>query len=182
MKKRIAISNIIILIILIISKPSSITFFFIGLFFVTIGQIIRLLSSATIVKSKTLTTKGIYSLCRNPLYLGTLTITFGILIQLSSNAILNTFIIWLIAIPSFAWIYSQTIKAEESFLLSIYGKDFQNYLASTPSLMPKLSAWPEIFVKGNYDITVFKKNKEYRGIAGSMAIEVIVLLKIYYAF
>lgn len=182
MKKRIAISNVIILIILILSKPSSMTLFFIGLFFVIIGQIIRLLSSATIVKSKTLTTKGIYSLCRNPLYLGTLTIMFGILIQLSSNAVLNTLIMWLIAIPSFVWIYSKTIKAEEIFLSSTYGKDFENYLASTPSIAPKFSALPEIFKKENYDMTAFKKNKEYRGIAGTMAIEIIVLLKIYYAF
>lgn len=182
MKNRIALSNVLILLILLIARPRSPFLFAAGLFFVILGQIIRLISSATIIKSKTLTTKGIYSVCRNPLYLGTLTITFGIMIQLSSSAVWNTAAVWLIALSAFPFIYSKTIKAEETFLLSVYGSEFEKYLASVPSLTPKISAIGEIFKRENYDSNAFARNKEYRGLAGTFLIELIILLKLYYAY
>ncbi|MEW5951716.1 MAG: methyltransferase [Elusimicrobiota bacterium] len=182
MKKRILISNIITLIVLIIAKPDSLLFFYIGLFFVFLGQTIRFLASATIVKSSTLTVKGIYSVCRNPLYLGTLTIIFGMGIQLSSSDIKNFILLWVILLSAFPYIYYKTIKAEEDFLLSVYKKDFESYKCSVPSLIPKISSIKEIFKKENYDISAFKKNKEYRGFFGALIAEAVILAKIIYAF
>lgn len=182
MKKRIAISNISVLIIVAVSKPDSTFLFFIGLLIVLLGQAIRLVASATIIKSKTLTVKGIYSVCRNPLYLGTLTMVFGMGIQLYSSNTSRLIASWLIILLVFPYIYYKTIKAEEKFLLSIYEKDFEKYLESTPCIIPNFSAIKNIFDTSIYNISVFKKNKEYRGFAGMVLIETIIAVKLIYGF
>ncbi len=182
MKKRIAVSNIAVLIILAVSKPDSRFFFFAGLLIVLLGEAIRLAASATIVKSKTLTVKGIYSVCRNPLYLGTLIMVFGMGIQLYSSDKMRLALTWLIILAVFPYVYYKTIKAEEEFLLSAYKQDFENYLKNTPCLIPDLSAVKNAFDPSNYDISVFKKNKEYRGLAGMILIEALIALKLIYGF
>ncbi|PIS46934.1 MAG: hypothetical protein COT17_06035 [Elusimicrobia bacterium CG08_land_8_20_14_0_20_51_18] len=185
MKKRIMISNLAVMLQLVVSRPDSCALFYAGLFFVLLGEAIRLVSSGTIIKSKTLTANGIYSMLRNPLYLGTLAVTFGVLIQLSSfspEKAPNTGFIWLFSILAFLIIYRKTIAAEEAFLLERYGAEFENYMKRVPSLLPDLKNAGELFKKENYSAEAFKKNKEYRGFSGILAIEAAIILKILYGF
>jgi protein-S-isoprenylcysteine O-methyltransferase Ste14 len=185
MKNRILISNILVLLILILSKPDSLLFFYIGLPFIMLGQAIRFISSGTLTKSKMLTTNGIYAIVRNPLYLGTLIITFGLLIQLSSkNKISENIFMWIFISISFALIYYKTIKSEENFLKEKFGQEFEKYLSSTPALLINLKDFSKLkglINKDNYSKELFLKNKEYRGLSALIIIEIIILFKIKYA-
>jgi len=181
MKKRIFFSNIIIILILIISKPDNVILFYSGLPFILLGELIRIISSATIRKNKELAKNGIYSATRNPLYFGTFLIMLGILIQLSSiNYKFQTIFIWIITTISFYIIYSKTIKAEENFLFSRFGNEYKSYYENTPVLIPDLKKINELFKKENFSKESFKKNKEYRGITGILFIEMIIILKLWY--
>ena len=183
MKKRILISQITAILMLIIAKPDNWNFFFAGLILFVIGQTVRLLSSACIVKSKTLTTNGPYAAARNPLYLGTFIMTLGFMLTLySPNDIARTLIVWVFAIVAFSWIYKKTIFAEEKFLLKTYGKDYENYKKTVNSIIPKLGSFHNFFDSSVYSGETFRKNKEWRGMVAMIALIIFVGARIYYGF
>ena len=83
-----------------------------------------------------LNTTGMYSIVRDPLYLGNFLIWFGIALSLRSW--------WFIAITVLIfWIYYEKIMfAEEEFLRKQYGESFLEWANQTPVFIPfKLSKW-----------------------------------------
>jgi len=183
MKKRILISHAITLAIVILSKPDSPGLFFAGFATMLLGQAIRLLSSAAIVKSRTLTTTGPYAAVRNPLYLGTAFMTLGLLLMLSSprHPVLTTSA-WGAALASYWWIYTKQIKSEEEFLSSVYGTQFDEYKRSVPALLPKPSGLRSFFDFSAYSPETFRKNKEWRGSLAGLALAVFIFCRIKYGF
>ena len=181
MKKRILISQIVTLALLLAAKPESWPLFWAGLALMALGQAVRLAASAAIVKSRTLTTTGPYAVVRNPLYLGTLLMTAGLLTMLSAPSRPElTAGLWAFAAASFGWIYYVTIKAEEVYLSSIYGKDFEAYKAAVPALCPCRPAG--FFELSAYSREVFRRNKEWRGLSAAAALALLAAARIHYGF
>lgn len=165
------------------SRPDSRTFFLAGAAVMLLGQFIRLAASASIVKSRTLTTHGPYAVVRNPLYLGTLVMTSGMLIAMTSTAKpLLTAVLWAGVGAAFAWIYWVTIKAEEEFLRSTYGQAFEDYCKAVPAILACPCTFSSFFESGAYSRAVFIKNKEWRGLSGLAAILIILYLKLHYGY
>ena len=84
-------------------------------------------------RSESLVTTGIYTISRNPMYLGTLMIGLGF-----------TLILWpWWAVPLFAIVFYQRFKhemaKEENFLTQKFGVVYQNYCAQTPRLFPSFT-------------------------------------------
>ncbi|HAF95377.1 MAG: hypothetical protein A2X34_07100 [Elusimicrobia bacterium GWC2_51_8] len=183
MKKRILVSQVITLAVLVLSKPDSPKLFVAGFVIMLFGQTIRLLSSAAIVKSKTLTTSGPYAAVRNPLYLGTAFMTLGLLLMLSSprHPIL-TAAVWGVTLASYLWIYSKTMKSEEEFLSSVYGPQFEAYKKAVPALAPRPADLKYFFDASAYSPEVFRKNKEWRGFCAGLALAAFVFCRIKYDF
>jgi protein-S-isoprenylcysteine O-methyltransferase Ste14 len=82
-----------------------------------------------------LNTKGMYSLARNPLYLGNFIIWFGIALLLRNwwFSITIALIFWLY--------YERIIFAEEEFLRKKFGNAFVQWAAQTPVFIPSLKNW-----------------------------------------
>jgi len=82
-----------------------------------------------------LNTQGLYSLVRNPLYLGNYLICLGLLLftQVWWFVILGTAIFWIY--------YERIIFAEESFLREKFGAAFTDWAAKTPVFIPKFRDW-----------------------------------------
>lgn len=100
-----------------------------------------------------LVTEGIYSICRNPMYLGNLSILLGF--GIFANSALFTFIIF----PAYLFIYFAIIKAEESFLSGMFGDEFTAYKKNVHALIPKFSKLGSAF-KGyrfNWNKVVMKE-------------------------
>lgn len=183
MKKRILVSQLVTLALLLAARPESWPLFWAGLLVMALGQAVRLAASAAIVKSKTLTTTGPYAAVRNPLYLGTMAMTAGLMIMLSSpSRPLLTAAIWAFAAAAFGWIYYVTIKAEEVFLLSVYGAEFEKYKAAAPAILPSLRGLAGFFDLSVYSKEVFLKNKEWRGMSAAFALAAFVAARIIYGF
>ncbi|MBN2829801.1 MAG: lipid A phosphate methyltransferase, partial [Candidatus Cloacimonetes bacterium] len=110
-----------------------------GLFIrvITIGSVPRRTSGRNVVKqvAETLNTKGIYSTCRHPLYLGNFFMHFGIVMLTRSW--------WLIPIyPILYWFYYERIMlAEEDFLISKFGEVYLEWANRTPAFIPRFSSW-----------------------------------------
>jgi protein-S-isoprenylcysteine O-methyltransferase Ste14 len=183
MKKRILISQIAALAVIILSKPADWTLFAAGAGLMVLGQTIRFLASAAIVKSKTLTVSGPYAVIRNPLYLGTAVIMLGLLTALSNpQELLRTALAWLAAAASFTLIYRVQIKTEEEFLAAAYGAQFAAYKERVPAIFPRPSGLSGFFDRSAYSGDTFRKNKEWRGLLGMAAAAAIVGIRIEYGF
>lgn len=183
MKKRILVSQIVTLLLLVFARPESWKLFWTGLAVMALGQAVRLAASGAIVKSKTLTMTGPYAEVRNPLYLGTMILTAGLMIMLSApSRPLLTAGLWAFATAAFGWIYYVTIKAEEAFLLQTYGREFELYMARVPAILPCPPGTDGFFDRSAYSREVFRKNKEWRGLSATIALALFVAARIKYGF
>lgn len=77
-----------------------------------------------------LVTGGIYSVCRNPMYLG------NILLLLGFGILANSLLFLILFFPLFVFFYYSIIKAEEAFLYNKFGQQFEIYRTSVNALLP----------------------------------------------
>lgn len=85
------------------------------------------------VYAEDLVTEGLYSHCRNPMYVGNVLVFSGIAIAC------NTWTTVLVAIPFGVFIYVAIIAAEENFLRGKFGAAFDAYCRDVPRWIPRLS-------------------------------------------
>lgn len=102
-----------------------------GLLFIVIGAGFRLAAMGKIRKHEDLATTGVYSLCRHPLYLGSMLATTGFCILL--NDLEND----LMAAAYFAVFYTLSIVWEEIRLAERFGEKHADYCRATPLLLPR---------------------------------------------
>lgn len=115
-------------------------FYFLGLFIIFVGSVIRWLSIYKLKKAFTvdvaigaehkLKTNGLYKVVRHPSYLGLWLIMIGFAIGMNSF-LSAVFII----IPMFLVIHYR-IVVEEKVLLEAFGEEYKQYQASTKRLIP----------------------------------------------
>jgi len=72
---------------------------------------------------------GIFAHCRNPLYVGNLTVILGV--GIASNSLFFL----CVAFPFFLFAYRAIIAAEENYLRNRFGKEFDDYCARVSRLM-----------------------------------------------
>lgn len=103
---------------------------FVGLALIAAGVVLRMAAHGTIRKDESLATTGVYSLCRHPLYLGSMLLTYGFCVLFDDP---ENFIV---ATIYFAAFYSLTIAWEEIRLEEYYGDEHREYCRSVPLLLP----------------------------------------------
>jgi len=108
-----------------------------GLVTVILGAAVRLTSLASIGERKTrrLVTTGPYSLCRNPLYLGTLFIVLGFL------GVWQSFPLTILVVPVILLYRNGVVPIEEKVLLKHHGNEFIAYCTRTPRWIPRLNGY-----------------------------------------
>ena len=88
-----------------------------------------------------LNTTGMYSIMRNPLYLGNFFMWFAIVLFVNIH--------WfsMFYIMCFWMYYERIIFAEENFLRKKYGEPYLNWTLKTPIFFPRMSGWekPDLF-------------------------------------
>jgi protein-S-isoprenylcysteine O-methyltransferase Ste14 len=102
----------------------------IGLLLIGGGLAFRLAALGCIRKKEQLATDGVYSLCRHPLYLGSILLASGFCTLLAD---VENFVL---ATMYFVVFYPLTIFWEEMRLDVRYGKAHRRYRARTPTLLP----------------------------------------------
>ncbi len=119
-----------------------VTAMLIGFAVTIIGQLIRVVTIGLVyiirggknrrVYAETLVTTGIFSHCRNPLYVGNILILVGL--GIASNSL----IFMAIATPLFLFFYQAIVRAEENFLRNKFGAEFDAYCSRVNRWIPNL--------------------------------------------
>lgn len=86
-------------------------------------------------KASVLNHTGLYSLCRNPLYLG------NFLMMLAPCILLGNWLFILVFVLSFWLYYERIIFAEEHFLRSKFGQEYIDWTLHTPPFFPKFTGY-----------------------------------------
>ncbi len=115
-----------------------------------------------------LNTDGLYSIVRNPIYLGNIFIIQGI------SMLSQSWEIMLINLLFSICFYVPIIMIEEEFLLQTFKEKFLNYAQCTPALLPNFKLWKRPELKFNFLRALYREHDTFMGfIFGFYAIEMI---------
>lgn len=122
--------------------PDFLTPILLGLVIALAGQKIRIITIGLVyiirggrnrkIYAEELVNEGIFSHCRNPLYLG------NILELLGLGIMSNSLIFMVIIFPLFLFFYQAIVLAEENFLFNKFGQQFSDYSKKVNRWIPKL--------------------------------------------
>jgi len=130
--------------------------FFVGLAVAITGQLVRMLTIGLVyiirggrnrrIYAKGLVTDGLFSHCRNPMYVG------NILLIVGMSILSNSLYAVLVMIPLFLFIYQAITLAEENFLRGKFGSGFDDYCAKVNRWLPKLRGIGRTFRENSFDL------------------------------
>ena len=135
------------------------------------GLVIRALASGYLQKNKQLATGGPYAYTRNPLYVGSLTLSVGFALAARSW--------WIVAgiVLLFFAIYLPVIRAEEVFLRDRFPQ-FEDYARQVPRFFPRL--FPSSKNSGTFTWDLYWKHREYNATLGAAAMLAALVAKMLF--
>jgi len=145
------------LLLLLLARPVPASIL-IGLPFVLLGELIRVVANGSLIKEKQLTNWGIYAHLRHPLYVGSTLIGFGFVIMARS--------VWL-AIPMtliFLLVYSRTVRREDERMEHRYGDLYREWAERVPRFFPRRLSISEI--GEHFTLKRAWVNREHQGVLG----------------
>jgi protein-S-isoprenylcysteine O-methyltransferase Ste14 len=150
------------------------TVFFIGLAVATVGQLVRMITIGLVyiirggknrrIYAKGLVTDGLFSHCRNPMYVGNILLNTGLCIL--SNSVFAV----VVMIPLFIFIFLAITLAEEDFLRNKFGPGFDDYCRNVNRWLPNLKGIGKTFASNSFNLKkVFYKeyNTTYAWMLGA---------------
>lgn len=175
---RIRLVLVFIVILLLLGRPGSFILWITGLAISLSGEAIRIWSSGHIRKSRELATSGPYAYTRNPLYVGSLLLGFGLCIASTSfGSLISTIIIWLYFLIGFCLIYMTQVLREEEVLIEKFGGEFEEYRSKVPPFLPAFSPYDKR-KKYKFDFNLFRENHEYRLALAIMVVYLLFFLRL----
>lgn len=148
------------------------------------------------IHAEALITRGLFTHCRNPLYVGNNLMLLGL--GILSNSLLYV----LVVVPVFLFIYQAIVLAEENFLKKQFGAQYEEYCSKVNRWLPNLkgigatfqtmrfnwAVWffteynTQIFWLAGVSLTIIFKYPQLVGEGNELnkSIVVIILLAVYY--
>ncbi len=125
-------------------------------------------------RATSLNTTGIYSITRNPLYLGNYLIILGLVLTSRSWEFI------LISNLLFIIFYTPIILVEEDFLLEKFGDSYRSYVSRVPCFFPKFSLWNPAESKWSWRMAL---RREYNSIfAIILSFTIVKHIQIYFIY
>jgi protein-S-isoprenylcysteine O-methyltransferase Ste14 len=125
------------------------------------------------VYAEELVTTGLYSHCRNPMYVGNFFLLLGLAIAS------NSWLFALVGIPLSLAMHKAIVAAEENFLRNKFGAQFDAYCARVPRWVPRLAGLGKTVSGMQFDWRRVVM-KEYRaGFDWFSATALVVLVNLY---
>jgi protein-S-isoprenylcysteine O-methyltransferase Ste14 len=136
-----------------------------------VGLALRAWAAGYLHKQEVLTVTGPYAYTRNPLYLGSAVLAFGVAIATRS------WISSLLLGVYFTVFYSIVIRREENELRPRHAENFDRYAAAVPLFFPRLSpAKISDSDSGAFSPMQYKKNHEWQASVGFLLLLIALVL------
>lgn len=103
-----------------------------GLGIVVVGLLLRGCANGYAIKTEELTVSGPYAYTRNPLYVGSFLIMFGMLIILQIPVLMSLMFTLLFVLL----VFKETVRKEERLLLEKFGAKYKDYKRNVPAFLP----------------------------------------------
>lgn len=169
-KLRVPTGTVLGVVFLLLMHPS-VRSLWVGGFITLLGSLIRLWSAGHIDKGRTLARGGPYSLTRNPLYVGSFLMAFGVLLAGQVYWLLIPFGMF------FLGVYYPVMKREEEELLEGYGANFIDYARQVPLFIPRLL--PTAKNSSRFSWSRVIGNREHRTLMGLLLIEAFLIWRTF---
>lgn len=145
----------------------------IALFVGCLGQYIRILVAGYVPKgtsgrnthaqvAESLNTTGMYSLCRNPLYLG------NFLMMIAPVILVGNWVLILLFCALFWLYYERIIYAEERFLESKFGDDYTSWANTTPIFFPSFRNYTKSILGFSFKTMIRREYHSFFGLTSSL--------------
>lgn len=132
---------------------------FVGALLICTGVVLRSWAAGYLRKGCDLTTKGPYSLCRHPLYVGSWLLFVGFAAMLRWWSYLTPVTVIL------SGVYAATTLREERRMAQKFGSRWHSYAAKTPRFVP----WrPDWYAAGIWDVRQWIRSREYRAATAAL--------------
>jgi len=171
-RARVPLGFVVAAVFLVFAKPEWKTLTW-GLVLVLPGVWLRGYAAGYVKKNAELTRTGPYAYTRNPLYLGSMGIAFGIAVA-AGRWSLGIFLVVM-----FLAIYVPTILSEETFLRTAF-PEFEEYAKKVPRLLPRLTAArfdASNAGGGRFSRERYLHHREYNALMGAAAIYAALIVR-----
>lgn len=160
----------------ILAKPT-LHWIAIGAVISGLGLIIRAAASGQLRKNQELATSGIYSVTRNPLYLGSAILAAGFII--AGNSLWAALLVGVY----FCVFYYAVMRNEEDELRAKFGASFEQYAAGVPLFFPNIfraARQPAVGETSKaFSWAQYRRNREYKALIGTMGAFAFVWLRMW---
>ena len=157
----------------------------IALFVGLLGQFIRILVAGFVPKDTSgrntkeqkaavLNTKGLYSICRNPLYLG------NFLMMLSPVILVGNWLLILSFILAFWIYYERIIYSDEAFLSYKFKDEYTNWANKTPCFFPRFKNYEKSDMEFSFKSMLKREYHSLFGLASSMLVMNYIIIAIVF--
>jgi protein-S-isoprenylcysteine O-methyltransferase Ste14 len=167
---------------LYVVRPTSSIAFFLSVLFVTLGCLLRSWAAGYLLKGKRVAVGGPYAYIRNPLYVGSFIIGMGFCAALYGRPLaLSAIIVWAAFLFGFGFIYRAKTLSEEVELAANLGAPYRAYAERVPPFLPTRGRVDGL---GNQRFSgeLYRRNREYECILGSVALLLYLSYRARYAF
>ncbi len=153
---------------LYLAQPSPTTLAW-GLPLAILGEALRLWAAGHIEKTQTLATGGPYAHSRNPLYLGSLTMSAGFAI-----AAANPWVFLALGVY-FGLFLPPVIHEEAAFLRTKFPEDFVTWASAVPLLLPRLT--PGGPRRSRFQWRIVRQNREWKTVLALPLVAALLVLR-----
>lgn len=141
-----------------------------GVLICVLGLVIRAWASGHLRKEKELAVSGPYRYSRNPLYLGNFLLGTGITAGARSWWVLG------LCVAYFAVFYPLIIRRERERMKNLFPRQYEAYGKKVPLFFP--NPWKHSAATGRFRWSLYKQNKEYRALYGTIVVWVVLAAKL----
>jgi protein-S-isoprenylcysteine O-methyltransferase Ste14 len=135
-----------------------------------LGLTVRAWASGHLSKDKTLAVSGPYRFSRNPLYVGNFLLGIAIVAGACSWWVLGLFILY------YGIFYPLIIRRERDRMRALFPQQYEEYGKKVPLFLP--SVRKHFPVKGKWSRSLYRQNKEYRALQGTILIWLFLVAKL----
>ena len=155
--------------VVLLSRPTW-TSILLGVLISIFGLVIRAWASGHLRKEKTLAVSGPYCYSRNPLYVGNFLLGIGIVVGARSWWVLGLFVVY------YGVFYPLIIRRERDRMRKLFPQQYKEYGKRVPLFFPSIRK--HLPAEGKFSRSLYKQNKEYRALQGTLLIWLILAAKL----